>query len=96
MSAHDPTSDLDCERNIIRECAGALAVRREPPPCAHCHHVTRLQTQLGVAKWLIGIAPGATLTVLARDLVSYVGLRVKLIPPPSSSAERTTIDRVER
>jgi hypothetical protein len=24
MSAHDPTSDLDCERNIIRECAGAL------------------------------------------------------------------------
>jgi hypothetical protein len=73
-----------------------LHVRRDPPPCGHCEHVTELRHSIKVAKWLIGLALGAILTVLARDLISYIGLRVRIIPPPGSSAERTAIDRVER
>lgn len=58
-----------------------LHVRRDPPPCAHCEHVTELRAQLRMWRWLVGIALGAIMTLVGRDFIAYMSQRVRWVDP---------------
>ena len=85
------------QRSISRRIIDRLLhVRPEPPPCAHCHHVSETHLTVKIHNKLLFVALGALMTVLARDLISYLGARVRWEPPPSGNAERLGADRVGR
>lgn len=58
-----------------------LHVRREPPPCQHCEHVTELRATVRIHNRLLFVVIGAVVTVIVRWAIADISARLRWVDP---------------
>ena len=75
------TPPPDLRPFLTRLWARILHIPREPPPCAHCHHVVQLETTVKAHNKLLWLVAGAIVGIVIKWAAADISARLRWVDP---------------